>query len=104
RTGTEQRAGVLKNESAQVRTLLAELEAALKIARTELDAMRDRRTELSARSAKLQSDAAYLAQHSVQELSITVEELRADESITLLEGDALTDEDNAQKELRTKLD
>jgi chromosome segregation protein len=104
RTATEQRVAVLKSESQQVRTLLAELEAELKTARSELDAIRDSRTELSARSAKLQSDAAYLAQHSVQELSVTVEELRADESIALLEGDALSEEDNAQKELRAKLE
>jgi chromosome segregation protein len=100
----EERAGVLKSESAQVRTLLAELEAQLKAARTELDSIRDRRGELAARLAKLQTESTHLAEFCVNELSSTLEELRADESITLIEGDALSAEDNAQRELRAKLE
>ncbi len=100
----EERASVVKNESAQLRVLLAEIESELKTARTALDAIRDRRGELSARSAKLQSDSAHMADHCLSELSVTIDELRADQSIGLLDGDLLTEADAAQRELRGRLE
>ena len=62
------------------------LEEALKTARAELDAARDRRGELAAEQARLQSDAQHMAETCIQELSQPREELLADESLAAAVG------------------
>ena len=73
--------GELQEELQAVRARLAELEEALKAARDELDAARDRRGELGGRQARLQSDAQHMAETCIQELSQPREELLADETL-----------------------
>jgi chromosome segregation protein len=94
----------LQEELQSVRVRLAELEEALKTARHELDAARDRRGELAAEQARLQSDAQHMAETCIQELSQPREELLADESLARLSGDELTNEDALYKEMRTRLE
>jgi chromosome segregation protein len=94
----------LQHELEAVRARLAELEETLKAAREALDAARDRRGELSAAQARLQSDAQHLAETCVQELSQQRDELMADESLPRLAGDELATEDNTYREMRTRLD
>ena len=62
RNASEARDGLLQFESDQVRARLAEIDDALRDARQLLDQSRDRRAELSAAAAKLQSDAQYMAE------------------------------------------
>ncbi len=70
---------------------LVELEEALKTAREALDAARDRRGELSAEQARVQSDVQHMSETCVQELSQQREELMADESLPRVAGEELVD-------------
>ena len=94
----------LQTESEQVRARLAEIDGQLHEARTALDQARDRRGEVAAAMAKLESDAAYMSETCFNDLAITREELRADETLVAVEGEQLAAEDTACRELRGKLD
>ena len=88
RNASEARDGLLQFESEQVRARLAEIEEALHQARQLLDQARDRRGELSAAAAKLQSDAQYMAETCLNELGIERHELMADTTIAIVSGEA----------------
>src|SRR4029077_10799208 len=94
----------LQHESERVRARIAEIDQELKIARFELDAARERKSELGAQLAKLQSDLAHMAESCLNELGITADELRANTEILMVEGEQLTVEETAYREMRTKLD
>ena len=94
----------LQHESDQVRARIAEIDQELKIARSELDAARERKSELGAQLAKLQSDLAYMGESCINELGIPADELRANTEIVMVEGEQLTLEETAYREMRTKLD
>ena len=94
----------LQDELQAVRVRLGELEETLKTARHELDAARDRRGELAAEQARLQSDAQHMAETCIQELSQPRGELLADESLPRLQGEELSNEDALYKEMRTRLE
>jgi len=104
RNATEARDGLLQFESDQVRARLAEIEDTLRDARQLLDQARDRRGELSAAAAKLQSDAQYMAETCLNELGIQRHELTADTTIAIAAGDELANQDQAYREMRTRLD
>jgi chromosome segregation protein len=104
----EAREGLLQLESEQLRARLVEIEELLRSTRQQLDAARDRRGELSATAAKLQSDLQHLADTCLNELGIERPVLMAetigDTAIPLLTGDELADEDQAHREMRARLD
>ena len=100
----QQRDRELQDELQAVRIRIVELEEALKLARETLDAARDRRGELAAEQARVKSDVQHMAETCVQELSVQHDELMADESLPRLAGEDLTTEDNAYREMRTRLD
>jgi chromosome segregation protein len=104
RNTTEARDGLLQFESDQVRARLAEIDEALREARQLLDQARDRRAELSAAAAKLQSDAQYMAETCLNELGVQRQELTADSSIPIASGEQLSIEDQVYREMRTRLD
>jgi chromosome segregation protein len=94
----------LHHESEQVRARIAEIDHEMKTARVELDAARDRKSELGAQLAKLQSDLAHMSEMCLNELSVTAEDLRANSAIILVEGEQLTLEESTYREMRTKLE
>jgi chromosome segregation protein len=94
----------LQHESEQVRARIAAIDHELKAARLELDATRERKSELGAQLAKLQSDLAHMAESCLNELGISAAELRANKAITLAEGEQLAAEETAYREMRTRLD
>jgi chromosome segregation protein len=100
----EARDGLLQFESEQVRARLAEIEELLRGARQQLDQARDRRGELSAVAARLQSDLQHLADTCLNELGVERPVLMADTMIAILAGEALAAEDQAYREMRTRLD
>jgi chromosome segregation protein len=100
----QQREQELQNELQAVRARILELEEALKAAREALDAARDRRGELAAEQARVKSDVQHMAETCVQELSVQHDELMADETLPRLAGEELSTEDNAYREMRTRLD
>jgi chromosome segregation protein len=104
RNASEAREGLLQFESDQVRARLSEIDEALRNGRMLLDQARDRRGELAAAVAKLQSDAQYMAETCLNELGIQRPELMADATIAIVTGEQLSAEDQTQREMRTRLD
>ncbi|MGE5324274.1 MAG: chromosome segregation protein SMC [Actinomycetota bacterium] len=104
KTAAEATAVQLQHESEQVRARIAEIETELKTARQELDAARERKSELGAQLAKLQSDLAHMGETCLNELSITADDLRGNMEIARVEGEQLTMEETAYREMRTKLE
>jgi chromosome segregation protein len=108
RNAGEAREGLLQLESEQVRARLAEIDEHLRSTRQQLDLARDRRGELSATAAKLQSDLQHLADTCLNELgmerAILMAEAVSDKPIPMLTGDELTAEDQAHREMRARLD
>jgi chromosome segregation protein len=94
----------LQHESDQVRARIAEIDQELKAARVELDAARERKSEIGTLLAKLQSDLAHMAESCLNELGISADDLRANTEIPLVEGEQLALDENAYREMRTKLD
>jgi chromosome segregation protein len=97
-------ANALTKAAEQIRLFSVELDAALRSARLELETARERRAELSTTLARLQSDMEHLADTCLQELSTTSDALLADESLSRLEGETLSQEENVYREMRTKLE
>jgi chromosome segregation protein len=104
RNAVEVREGLLQFESEQVRARLAEIDQALHQGRNLLDQARDRRGELSAAAAKLQSDAQYMAETCLNELGVQRSELLGDSAIAIIAGEELVQEDASYREIRTRLD
>jgi chromosome segregation protein len=104
RNASEARDGLLQFESEQVRTRITEIDEALRHARQLLDQARDRRAELSAAAAKLQSDAQYMAETCLNELGVQRQELLSDSTIPIAIGEQLIVEDQIYHEMRTRLD
>jgi chromosome segregation protein len=104
RNACETRDSLLQVESEQVRGRLAEIDDALHQARLLLDQSRDRRGELAARAAKLQSDAQYMAETCLNDLGVQRHELMSDTTIPIARGEQLTVEDQIYRDMRTRLD
>ncbi|HTC79385.1 MAG TPA: hypothetical protein VK657_12280, partial [Terriglobales bacterium] len=104
RNAGEARDGLLQFESEQVRTCLAEIDEGLRSARQVLDQARDHRGELCATAAKLQSDAQHMAENCLNELGVQRHELMSDTTISISAGEQLVIEDQAYREMRSRLD
>jgi chromosome segregation protein len=104
RNAAQTREGLLQFENEQLRARQAEIEELLRNARMLLDQARDRRGDLSAAAAKLQSDAQYMAQTCLNELGIERAALMADTTLPMVSGEELAAEDQLYREMRTKLD
>jgi chromosome segregation protein len=100
----EVREGLLQFESEQIRARMAEIDEALRSARQLLDQARDRRGELAAAAAKLQSDAQYMSESCLNDLGVQRHELMADTTIPMVDGEQLAAEDQLYREMRTRLD
>ncbi len=104
RNASEARDGLLQLESEQVRARTLEIDERMHVSRQLLEQSRDRRSELAARAAKLQSDAGYMAETCLNELGIPREELTADDTIQIVSGDELAIEDQAYRDMRSRLE
>jgi chromosome segregation protein len=112
RNAGEARDGLLQLESEQVRGRLIEIDELLRTTRQQLDLARDRRGELSATAARLQSDLQHLADTCLNELGIEREALLAETIdgapegalIPRITGDELAIEDQAHREMKARLD
>ena len=94
----------LQAELQTIRSRLVELEEVMKSARETLDTARDRRGELSAAHARVQSDVQHLSETCVQELSQQRGELMADDSLPRMAAQELAEEETAYRDMRTRLD
>jgi chromosome segregation protein len=104
RNAGEAREGLLQLESEQVRARLTEIDELLRSTRQQLDLARDRRGELSATAAKLQSDLQHLADTCLNELGMERSVLMTDTTIPLVTAEELEAEDQAHREMRARLD
>ena len=104
RNAARAREGLLQFETEQLRARLAEIDELLHTTRQVLDEARDRRGELSAAAAKLQSDAEYMAQTCLNELGIERDVLTGDATLSILAAEELVLEDQLYHEMRAKLD
>jgi chromosome segregation protein len=83
---------------------LTEIDELLRNNRLLLDQARDRRGELSATAAKLESDAQYMSETCINELGIERDALAADTTLTIVSGEQLAAEDQLYREMRSKLE
>jgi chromosome segregation protein len=104
REQAEARAAELQAESGQVRARLLEIEQTLRSLREVLEQSRDRRGQLSAGAAKLQSDGEYMAETCLNELGVSREQLCQDTALPRAEGEQLAQEDAAYRQMRSHLD
>jgi chromosome segregation protein len=91
-------------EAKQLREQLKDLEQTLKTLRNEMDALRENRSMRTTRSAKLAVELEYLEAACVTDLGIEATELRQLQDLSRLEGEALTQEDEACRGLKQKLE
>ena len=70
RNAAQAREGLLQFETEQLRARLTEIDELLRNSRLLLDQARDRRGELSATAAKLESDAQYMSETCINELGV----------------------------------
>ena len=104
RMAVQARSAELQAESDELRAKLAEIEQQLRETRQTLDQARDRRGELSATAAKLQSDIEHMDQTAINELGIAGEAMRNDLAIPRVEGEQLAAEEGMYREMRTRLE
>jgi chromosome segregation protein len=104
RNAAQTREGLLQFETEQLRARLAEIDDLLHSSRQLLDQARDRRGELSASAAKLQSDAQYMSETCLNELGIERGALMADPALTMVSGNELASEDQIYRDMRSKLE
>ncbi len=104
RNAAQAREGLLQFETEQLRARLAEIEDLLRNSRMLLDQARDRRGELSAAVAKLESDGRYMSETCLNELGVERTALMADTTLATVTGEQLAAEDQTYREMRAKLE
>jgi chromosome segregation protein len=109
RNAAQAREGLLQFETEQLRARLTEIDELLRHRRLLLDQARDRRGELSAAAAKLESDAQYMSETCINELGVEraalmAETTAADATLTPVTGEQLTAEDQLYRDMRAKLE
>jgi chromosome segregation protein len=104
RNAAQAREGLLQFETEQLRARLNEIDQLLHDSRLLLDHARDRRGELSATAAKLQSDTQYMSETCLNELGIERAALMADTTIAPVSGEQLATEDQLYRDMRAKLE
>ena len=104
RNAAQTREGLLQFETEQLRAHLSEIDEQLRHSRLLLDQARDRRGELSAAAAKLQSDAQYLSETCLNELSVERAVLMADTTLAPITGEQLAAEDQLYRDMRSRLE
>ena len=104
RNAAQAREGLLQFETEQLRARLTEIDELLRNSRLLLDQARDRRGELSATAAKLESDAQYMSETCINELGVERSALVADTTLVPVTGEQLAAEDQLYRDMRAKLE
>jgi chromosome segregation protein len=94
----------LTEEAHALRSTIAELDARLRTLRHETEALREQRSNLTARAAKLASDIEHIDATCLNDLAVEAITLRSDEGIARIEGDALHTEEEEARALKQKLE
>ena len=104
RNAAQARDGLLQSETEQVRARLAEIDEQLRESRQALDQARDRRGDISAAVARIQSDLQHMSETCLNELGIERAALLADSTLQLVESEPLAAEDQACRDMRARLE
>jgi chromosome segregation protein len=91
-------------EARLLREQLKDLEQNLKVLRSQMDAFREARSTRSSHSAKLAVELEYMEAACVSDLGIEASELRHQQDLPRMEGEALAEEDEACRGLKQKLE
>jgi chromosome segregation protein len=94
----------LSEEAQALRVAMAELDARLRTLRHETEALREQRSTLTARAAKLASDIEHLEATCLNDLAVEAITLRDDTTIVRIEGEALHTEEEESRALKQKLE
>ncbi len=94
----------LAQQTAALRQQASKVEQQVRTLRVDLEAFRDKRSEEAARAARLSSDLAHLEESCQQELSLTADELRGDNSLVRLEAGPLAVEEEDCRAIKQKLE
>ncbi len=94
----------LAQQTAALRQQASKVEQQVRTLRVDLEAFRDKRSEEAARAARLSSDLAHLEESCQQELSLTADELRGDDSLVRLEAGPLAVEEEDCRAIKQKLE
>ncbi|WP_446744229.1 chromosome segregation protein SMC [Silvibacterium acidisoli] len=94
----------LTQEASELRTQIAEIDHQLKAMRAQANSLRETRSARSTRSATLTAEIAHLEETCVNDLGTEASVLREETELPRLEGDALTEEDEACRGLKQKLE
>ncbi len=97
-------AAKLTSEANGLRAKVSELDQKLRTLRHETEALREERAAHTARAAKLASDIEHIDATCLNDLAVEAAELRADEGIARIEGEALAAEEEASRSLKQKLE
>ncbi|MDE1161074.1 MAG: chromosome segregation protein SMC [Acidobacteriaceae bacterium] len=95
---------VLSAEASTLRARIGELDTKLRALRGDTEGLREQRSTLTAKTAKLTSDIEYLEATCLNDLGVEASALREDESIERIEGDALTDQEESARTLKGRLE
>jgi chromosome segregation protein len=104
RNAAQTRDGLLQFETEQLRARLTEIDELLRNSRLLLDQTRDRRGELQAAAARIQSDEQHMSETCLNELGVERATLLADTTLTTVAGEQLEAEDQLYREMRAKLE
>ena len=94
----------LTEEANALRAVTAELDSKLRASRTEAESLREQRATLSTRVAKLSSDLEHLESTCLNDLGVPPSELRSDQGIVLIAGDALNQGEAETRTLKQRLE
>jgi chromosome segregation protein len=94
----------LTEAASELRGRMAELDAKLRNLRHETEAVREVRSDLAARAAKLTSDIEHVEATCLNDLGAQAAALREDASIVRMEGEALAVEEEAARGLKQRLE
>jgi chromosome segregation protein len=94
----------LTEEANALRGVTAALDAKLRVVRGEAEALREQRAGLSARVAKLTSDIEHLEATCLNDLAVPALELREDQTIARIEGEALNEQEGEARGLKQRLE
>jgi chromosome segregation protein len=91
-------------EAQELRTVTAALDVKLRALRAETEELREKRSGLSARVAKLTSDIEHIEATCINDLAVPALELREDATIARIEGDALNEMESEARTLKQRLE
>jgi chromosome segregation protein len=94
----------LTAQATELRAQMTELDAKLRTLRHETEDLRETRANLAARAAKLTSDVEHMEHTCINDLGVEPATLREDSAIVRIEAEALTEEEEAARALKQRLE